>query len=304
MPGPALHFALAMRAARPFATGAERCAYLTGSVAPDLGYFPGGDRLASDLAHYVCSGRLTEALVRGATDRISAAFARGWATHVVADALVHPLINRAAHELVRGMRDGALTFADDPASHIRVEVGLDATIADRFPTPDPPGASRVVATRFVVPLLASAYRATYGLPRPASTLARSYRALTRGLPFLTRYRRLAAASIGRGIVARAAAAAFALARASTAWAPGTPAYAFARPLPPSEWLLGEVLRAVRDFPAHFETFEATGFESLIDANLDTGEPETVPYLLSHAAHEQLAARVSEGIAPNRVRDNG
>src|SRR5262249_61645088 len=43
---------------------ASRAAFLIGSVAPDMGYFPGGEKFLSDLAHYVRSGALVRALAR------------------------------------------------------------------------------------------------------------------------------------------------------------------------------------------------------------------------------------------------
>src|SRR5262245_36459925 len=66
-----------------------RATFLSGSMGPDMGMFPGGDPLFSDLAHYVRSGELTRTLVREARTDPQRAFAWGWATHVLADSLIH-----------------------------------------------------------------------------------------------------------------------------------------------------------------------------------------------------------------------
>src|SRR5215207_3945903 len=86
MPGCGTHLILARRVLGTgpgSGSGAERAAFFTGSVGPDMGYFPGGDKFTSDLAHYVGVGQLVRALVRSADNPVAAAFARGWATHIL-----------------------------------------------------------------------------------------------------------------------------------------------------------------------------------------------------------------------------
>ncbi|WP_171472051.1 zinc dependent phospholipase C family protein [Frigoriglobus tundricola] len=171
-----------MLAARVLGTGpgsgtdADRAAFFAGAVAPDMGYFPGGDRFASDLAHYVRTGRLVRALVRAAGASAAAAFARGWATHVLADVLVHPLVNRAAAELTHGTASGALATPDGLVAHLRIEQGMDAALGARF------GASALwrgasVPSAAIVRLLATAYRETYQFAPPERRLTASCRAV-------------------------------------------------------------------------------------------------------------------------------
>jgi hypothetical protein len=253
-----------------------------------MGYFPGGDRLTSDLAHYIGAGQLVRALVRSADGRIAAAFARGWATHVLADVLLHPLVNRAVGEW-RGAASGAMTFADDPAAHIRVEQGMDAVLADRCGARALwPGRTRAVLPP-VVWLLATAYRATYRFAPSKSALAASCRALRRGTPLLLRYGRAAVHLFARRAPARGA---FAAARFATWLFPNSPAHSFARPCRPPDWLIAESLRVMTEFPTRFAALEANGFADLPDYNLDTGELEDAPYPPSRATREQLRTRVA------------
>ena len=66
------------------------------------------------------------------------ALAWGWATHVLGDIWIHPLINQATAEHVSGQRSPGLTYADDPINHVRVEIGLDASLpaVRNWPVPD------------------------------------------------------------------------------------------------------------------------------------------------------------------------
>jgi hypothetical protein len=85
-----------------------------------MGYFPSGNAALSHLLHGGPTGRLNQRLVASAASATQLAYSLGWLTHVLADALVHPLVNRAA----------ALSgIADLRLAHIRVEVGLDVSIA-------------------------------------------------------------------------------------------------------------------------------------------------------------------------------
>ena len=67
--------------ARAFAYG--------GSQVPDLGYFPFGSRLFTDLLHDVHSGELVSALLADAGTVQEWAFALGAASHYVADTIGH-----------------------------------------------------------------------------------------------------------------------------------------------------------------------------------------------------------------------
>lgn len=108
-------------------------AFLQGAMGPDLGYVPGGHRPLSDLAHCLHTGDLTRALIRRARCARERAFAWGWVTHVLADTLIHPMVGCAVGELVHGS-PGVFEDGDrQPVAHVRVEAGLDALYAQRFP---------------------------------------------------------------------------------------------------------------------------------------------------------------------------
>ena len=148
MPGCAVHLELARRVlvaweARPddapFPIGhpASRCTFLFGSLGPDLGYFPGGDALLADLAHCVARAHLTRNLIDSAETDLERALAWGWVTHVLGDIWIHPLINQAVGERVCGHRLPGLTYADDPLTHVRIELGTDAMLPAKFGWPAP-----------------------------------------------------------------------------------------------------------------------------------------------------------------------
>src|SRR6202049_4452416 len=67
-----------------------------GSIIQDMGYYPHGSKLFSDLTHYVRSGDFVLALLRDSTDIDGYAFALGALSHYAADNDGHRVgINRA-----------------------------------------------------------------------------------------------------------------------------------------------------------------------------------------------------------------
>jgi hypothetical protein len=124
----------------PFAPDAAgvRNAFLHGSLAPDMGFFPGSDASLSKRIHAQGSSQTARVLLGSAGTDVEAAFAWGWLTHVLADMEIHPVINAAAS------RAAGVAPGTDPGeaalrqAHVRTEVGLDAwwcghTGADRMP---------------------------------------------------------------------------------------------------------------------------------------------------------------------------
>lgn len=106
--------------ARAFAYG--------GSVIQDMGYYPFGNKLFSDLVHYVRSGDFVEALIRESSDVNEYAFALGALAHYSSDNQGHPIINRAvALEFpdLQKKYGPEVTYVDDPKAHIRCEFGFD-----------------------------------------------------------------------------------------------------------------------------------------------------------------------------------
>lgn len=77
-------------------------AFCQGAFGPDLGYFPGGRKLLSELSHLVRSGDLSRTLVRSARTQLERAFSWGWVTHVLPDQAIHPHLGRAVGEFLYG----------------------------------------------------------------------------------------------------------------------------------------------------------------------------------------------------------
>lgn len=276
MPGCGIHLLIASRQFGQF-SDASRDALLAGCLAPDLGYFPGGNRFLSDLAHHVHSGRLTRALVHQAEGEIERAFSLGWATHVVADCLIHPIIN---------------PLAADYISHIRVEQGLDAVIAARTRAAAlwPPRNSLPPA---VVALLIEAYRKTYGIAIARKAMEASSRALCRGVPRLLKYGQAVAGRFGEPEAAkpsRLVRMGLDALRLATVPFRGSALFALARPIHPADAFLHSVMQAMDQFPSRFESHHQSQFATLPDLNLDTGEPEAAPHMGAAATRNRLASR--------------
>jgi hypothetical protein len=282
MPGVTLHIVLAERALSLWEGGAAPApfalddpvalnAYRHGAVGPDLGYFPGGDRVLSDLAHCVRTGALTRALLRTAATPAERAFATGWLTHFLADALIHPLIGRAVGELLTGSRETFVDGSSDLLGHVRVEVGLDAWYARRRPD---------VCGRRLLPafseeeggFLARAYAATYGVRLPQPMFSRSLGVSSRRAGQALVILRLMGGLLGpaRGLAASALRGALGAAYRSRALR--SPTLAFLNPVDPAAWLLDEVERASGEHSEGVLRHAAEGGAALEDVNLDTGRP--------------------------------
>jgi hypothetical protein len=147
-----------LRRARAYAYG--------GSLIQDLGYYPFGNKLFSDLTHYVRSGAFLEALVRESTDLDEYAFALGALSHYSGDDLGHALAtNRSVPLLFPKLRSSygnEVAYADDPTAHIRVEFGFDVVQVARGKY-----ASRsyhdFIGFEIAKPVLERAFAATYGI---------------------------------------------------------------------------------------------------------------------------------------------
>src|SRR5262245_7947451 len=92
-----------LQRARAFAYG--------GSVIQDLGYYPFGNKLFTDLVHYVRSGDFVEALVREAKTVDELAFALGALSHYASDNIGHPVaVNKSVPIIYPKLRS---KFGDD-----------------------------------------------------------------------------------------------------------------------------------------------------------------------------------------------
>ena len=129
MAGSYLHLHLATGAYRsafgddPPRRPVQHAAFLAGSVAPDLGFFPGGPSAFSHRVHHQHTADLVRSLLAAAEDEIEAAFAAGWALHVCTDVTTHPVVNRRADDLRQERSRQPPSRLD--LWHKRVEWGMD-----------------------------------------------------------------------------------------------------------------------------------------------------------------------------------
>ena len=99
--------------------------FASGSLGPDVSYYPGGDAEISRLSHGVKSIDLGRAFLNlAATDR-EKAYAYGWWLHIVTDIVTHELINSLVAKKFYGGKIDSVAFYDDPLCHHRVEWGID-----------------------------------------------------------------------------------------------------------------------------------------------------------------------------------
>lgn len=100
-----------------------------GAIIQDMGYYPFGARLFSDLTHYARSGDFVEALIRDSGDVNEYAFALGALCHYAADNTGHPgATNRSVPILFPKLRreyGNVVTYAEDPSAHLQTEFGFD-----------------------------------------------------------------------------------------------------------------------------------------------------------------------------------
>lgn len=100
-----------------------------GCIIQDLGYYPFGSKLFSDLVHYVRSGDFVAALLREAADANEYAFALGGLAHYAADNNGHPLAVNVSVPLLfpklRRKYGDSITYAENPAAHLKTEFGFD-----------------------------------------------------------------------------------------------------------------------------------------------------------------------------------
>ena len=100
-----------------------------GAIAPDIGYFPFGNPLFTNLVHYVRSGDFVNALLDDAQDINEYAFALGFLSHYMADKYGHSLATNKSVPMLysreREKHGDYVTYEEDHLSHKRVEFGFD-----------------------------------------------------------------------------------------------------------------------------------------------------------------------------------
>jgi hypothetical protein len=227
-------------------------AFLHGALAPDMGYFPGGDAILSRMTHTSRTGGIARELLAHAATEEQRAFVWGWITHILLDTSIHPLVNA-----------GAATLFE----HVRIEVGIDLWYFERVPHLRR-RRLRAAFDRGGLDFLTDALRRLYRLPLDSHQLFANHCNVTR---FYNLYLLLATILVGRaaGIKARLTAA--------IRWiidrvAPATPAQAFVHPERPDQALINAVEHALRSSWLELQHHAATGLREMSDVDLETGEP--------------------------------
>jgi hypothetical protein len=102
-----------------------------GSIIQDMGYYPFGSALFTNLTHYVRSGDFVENLLKEAHDRNEYAFALGALAHYAADIYGHEMgINKSVPLLFPKLKaeyGPVVTYEQDPVAHGRTEFAFDVT---------------------------------------------------------------------------------------------------------------------------------------------------------------------------------
>ena len=270
-----------------------RVAFVHGALAPDMGFVPGVDRFVSELAHYIRPAALTRALMDLAETPREEAFAWGWATHVLGDVQIHPIVGRAVGERLYGDRERRVDAGEDVATHVSTEVGLDIAFLLKNPKvtgPPRDGHSGAIRIRH----LAKALHQTYGLPWDSAELLRGHRRAVRLCRFWPHaLRTLAIGWAGhrsrtrpRPVRRLASASLWTAARFT---ADRTPSRGFLSAHPPPGWMLSEVDRALEEFPDRCRDLARDGFGAIPERNLETGGPagEGLGHPASDAALQKL-----------------
>jgi hypothetical protein len=136
-----------------------------GCLVQDMGYYPFGNKMFSDLVHYVRSGDFVENLLTEATDINEYSFALGALAHYAADIAGHPAVNAAvAAEFpeLRAKYGPVVTYAEDNKAHIRTEFGFDVVqVAKQRYTSD--AYHDFIGFEVSRPVLERAFIKTYGI---------------------------------------------------------------------------------------------------------------------------------------------
>ena len=139
-----------------------------GSVIQDIGYYPFGSHLFSDLTHYVRSGDFVKGMIDDSETLDEYAFALGALSHYVADIHGHPYINLSvgiAYPKLSGLYGPAVPYDVDHKAHLRTEFGFDVlqVAKGRYAPED---YHNFIGFEVSAPLLERAFYDTYGIKLP------------------------------------------------------------------------------------------------------------------------------------------
>jgi hypothetical protein len=137
-----------------------------GCIIQDLGYYPFGSKLFSDLTHYVRSGDFILNLIRESRDLDEYAFALGALAHFAADSKGHRMATNVSVPLLypklRAKFGKSITYADDPSSHTKTEFGFDVfqSAKSRYASA---AFKEFIGFQVAKPVLQRAFEDTYGM---------------------------------------------------------------------------------------------------------------------------------------------
>ena len=166
-----------------------------GSIIQDMGYYPFGSKLFTDLAHYVRSGDFVLNLIHESQDLNEYAFSLGALAHYAADNNGHRMAtNRAVPLLYPKLQlefGDRVTYADDALSHVKTELAFDVLqVAQGHYAPE--SYHGFIGFQVARPVLERAFQDTYGLKlgdlfTSVSLAIGSYRhAVSSTIPAMTR----------------------------------------------------------------------------------------------------------------------
>jgi Zinc dependent phospholipase C len=137
-----------------------------GAILQDMGYYPFGSKLFSDLVHYVRSGDFVIALLREAQDVDEYAFALGALAHYASDNEGHPVgVNRAVPMIYPKLLQKfgpEVTYEDNPGAHLKTEFGFDVVEVARGQYA-PETYHDFIGFKVSKPLLQRAFQDTYSI---------------------------------------------------------------------------------------------------------------------------------------------
>jgi hypothetical protein len=137
-----------------------------GSITPDMGYYPFGSKLFTELVHYVRTGDFVNNMLLEANDLNEYAFALGVLCHYNADKYGHPIaVNRCVPLVYPKDREkfgNTVTYEQDPVSHVRTEFGFDVLQTARGNYASP-AYHAFIGFKVSRPLLERAFLRTYGI---------------------------------------------------------------------------------------------------------------------------------------------
>jgi hypothetical protein len=159
-----------------------------GCVIQDIGYYPFGDMMYSNLTHYVRAGDFVVSLFRNAENADELAFAVGALSHYIGDTIGHPGATNVAVPVqfpqLRAKYGPVVNYAQGKRQHVQIEFGFDiGEIAHHRVAPVE--YLRHIGLQVSVRQLAVAYYQTYGITEDF-TGARKHRFNVSGYRFAVR----------------------------------------------------------------------------------------------------------------------